>query len=330
MTRNIKEFVNHNTLACDESEEFSADHVCVLLALHNGANMLADQLESLATQSHRDWSLIISDDGSTDDWLGIATGFAEERAAGRTWIIAGPQKGHVRNFLSLAQIAGPFVPYVAFCDQDDVWLEAKLARALEHLKAVPSERPALYCSRTMVCDAALRHRGPSPLFRQPPGFANALVQNIGGGNTMVLNRAALDLVQDTVRHAKGVVSHDWWVYQLVSGAGGKVIYDTEPSLLYRQHGDNLVGANASPAAIAARIIWVLNGRFRRWNSANIAALYHARHWLTPEARRTLGWFAAAREGSVGRRLRALRRSGVYRQTRRGTVALWFALLANRL
>lgn len=330
MTRNIKEFVNHNAEPGSVHANFSTDHVCVLLALHNGASMLADQLNSLAAQTHTDWSLIISDDGSSDDWIEIATSFAETRAKGRTWLISGPQKGFAQNFLSLTKAAGPFVPYAAFCDQDDVWMAAKLARALEHLKALPAGRPALYCSRTMVCDSTLRAQNPSPLFRRPAGFSNALVQNIGGGNTMVMNREALDLVQDTMRHAKGIVSHDWWVYQLVSGAGGIVIYDTEPTLLYRQHGQNTIGSNNSYLASAARLKALFEGRFRRWNGANIAALYRVRHWLTPEARRTLGWFAAAREGSVKCRLKALSRSGVYRQTLRGTAALWLAALTNRL
>ena len=246
------------------------------------------------------------------------------------WLISGPQNGFAQNFLSLAKAAGPFVPYAAFCDQDDVWMAAKLARALEQLKALPAGRPALYCSRTMVCDSTLRGQNPSPLFRRPAGFSNALVQNIGGGNTMVMNREALDLLQDTLRHAKGIVSHDWWAYQLVSGAGGVVIYDTQPTLFYRQHGQNLVGANNTYLASAARLKYLFEGRFRRWNGANIAALYRVRHWLTPEARRTLKWFAAAREGPVRQRLKSLRRSGVYRQSLRGTAALWLAAIANRL
>ena len=67
MTRNIKEFVNHSAEPGSVPANFSKDHVCVLLALHNGAGMLADQLNSLAAQTHTDWSLIISDDGSSDD-----------------------------------------------------------------------------------------------------------------------------------------------------------------------------------------------------------------------------------------------------------------------
>lgn len=330
MTRNIKEFVNHNASTRAAHVEYSSDHVCVLLAHYNGATFLPEQLASLAAQSHRDWSLIISDDGSSDDWLDVASGFAETGAPGRTWLIAGPRQGYARNFLSLLKVAGPFVPFVAFCDQDDVWMENKLARAVAALKELPAGRPALYCSRTIICDRNLCSQRVSPRFSLAPSFGNALVQNIGGGNTMVMNRAALDLVQDTLRHAKGIVSHDWWVYQLVSGAGGTVIFDQTPSLYYRQHGCNLVGANDTIWGSVSRLGKVFAGRYQRWNSANTAALMRARHWLTPEARKTLALFTDARSGAAPKRLRALRLSGVYRQTRRGSIALWLAALTKRL
>ena len=147
---------------------------------------------------------------------------------------------------------------------------------------------------------------------------------------MVLNRAALDLIQDTRRLAEGIVSHDWWVYQLVSGAGGVVIYDPEPCLLYRQHDANQVGANDTLAASLSRLLALFQGRYRDWNHANAAALDRARHWLTPQACGKLEAFDRARNGTVRQRLRALYASGVYRQTLRGTIALWLAAAMKRL
>ena len=171
--------------------------------------------------------------------------FGECHAPRRTWIMRGPGQGFAQNFLALLRQAGPLVPYAAFCDQDDVWLRHKLARALAHLRTVPRGLPGLYAGRTMICDDDLKPLRASPLFKHPPRFENALVQSIGGGNTMVMNRAALDLLQDTAGQAKGIVSHDWWAYQLIAGAGGVVIYDRMPTVLYRQHSGNLVGASDS-------------------------------------------------------------------------------------
>lgn len=330
MTRNLKEFVNQDAARRTANGEFARDHVTVLLAMYQGGATIAEQLESIRAQTHSHWSLIVSDDGSTDDGPEQAMLFAIRQTPGRVRIRRGPGNGAARNFLSLVKAAGAVSPFVAFADQDDVWLPEKLARAVDRLKHVPEGIPALYCGRTMVCDCDLIPRRASPLFTRPPGFANALVQNIGGGNTMVLNRAALDLVQDTLRHAEGVVAHDWWVYQLVSGAGGKVFYDTRPTLLYRQHGANQVGANDTLRARLTRIGWLMRGRFRDWNDRNAAALDRASHWLTPEARATLDAFHRARSRGPFTRMLALRDAGLYRQTRCGNLALWIAAVTRRL
>jgi len=105
----------------------------------------------------------------------------------------GPQRGYGVNFLTLLQNCPRDVPFAALSDQDDVWFEDKLARARTALETVPENVPALYCARTMVTDAQLTPLGVSPPFGHMPAFENALVQSIGGGNTMVLNRSALDL-----------------------------------------------------------------------------------------------------------------------------------------
>ena len=330
MTRNLKEFVNQHAELRSPRDTYGDTHVAILLGHYNGGARLEEQLESLSAQTHRDWSLIVSDDGSSDGGLQVAAQFAKAERGRRVWITHGPRQGFAQNFLSLVAMAGPLVPYAAFCDQDDVWYPGKLTAALAALKDVPPGRPALYCGRTLVTDADLAPIRPSPLFARPPGFRNALVQSIAGGNTMVLNRAALDLLQDTRHHAAGVASHDWWAYQMVSGAGGTVIYDPEPQVLYRQHDRNLIGANAGCRARLGRLGGLLRGTFRAWNDANAAALARASHWLTPQSRETLARFQSARTRGLVPRLAGLRRSGVYRQSREGQLALWVAAALNRL
>ncbi len=147
---------------------------------------------------------------------------------------------------------------------------------------------------------------------------------------MVLNRAALDLVQETARHAANVQAHDWWIYQIISGAGGIIKYDQMPLVLYRQHGRNQVGANDTFLSSAFRLRQLLKGRFRQWNSLNVKALKAANHWLTPEARVTLAEFNTARSASIAKRIAALRRAGLYRQTSRGQIALWIAAILKKL
>ena len=304
--------------------------VTVLLGQMNGARFVGAQLASIAAQAGCRIGLIVSDDGSTDGGPGLVRAFAARHPQIAVTVIAGPGRGFARNFLHLLRAAGPDVPHVALCDQDDVWLPGRLARALRLIAAVPPGTPALYGSRTLVCGADLLPRGPAPLHGHTPSFRNALVQSIAGGNTMVLNRAALDLAQAASLEAGKVVSHDWWLYQIVAGAGGAVIYDPDPGVLYRQHGQNTVGANTSIRGGLIRLGAVMAGRFARWNAVNIDTLSASSHRFTPENRAILDGFAALRRAPLPRRLWLMARLGLYRQTFKGNLGLWLAAVLGRI
>jgi glycosyltransferase involved in cell wall biosynthesis len=304
--------------------------VTILLALYNGGATLAEQLASLASQTHANWRLIVSDDGSQDTSLATLARFAADLPAPQVRLMMGPARGSAWNFRHMIGALTDRVDHVAFCDQDDVWLPDKLARAVAALARCPADLPALYCSRTVICDAALTGRRPSRLPSRPPAFRNALVQNIAGGNTIVLNPAAARLARQAHRDAGPVVEHDWWLYQVVTGAGGTVVYDPTPSVLYRQHGGNQIGANDTLGACARRLCMVLAGRFQGWNSINIAALEATIHRLTPENRALLAQFAALRLAPLPRRLLLLAQSGLFRQGRGGQAGLWMATILRRI
>lgn len=296
----------------------------------NGARFLATQLASIAAQSGCRIRLIVSDDGSTDRGPQLVQAFATRHPQIPVTLIKGPARGFAQNFLYLLRAAGPKTPYAALCDQDDYWLPDRLARALRLLADAPEDMPTLYGARTLVCDADLTPRRPSPLHGRAPSFRNALVQSIAGGNTMVLNRAALDLAQAASGEAGEVVSHDWWLYQIVSGAGGQVIYDHEPAILYRQHAHNMVGANNSIRGGLIRMGAVMAGRFARWNTVNIETLTASAHRFTPENRAALEGFAALRRAPLPRRLWLMARLRLYRQTLKGNLGLWLAAVLGRL
>ena len=302
--------------------------VAILLGTKDGAAFLGDQLRSFADQSHTNWFLAVSDDGSGDATIEMIARFGEKHPQ-RVQVRAGPQRGVTANFLSLATDPAIAADFFAFSDQDDIWHPDKLSRALAVLADAPKGAPALYCSRTELMTEDGRSCGLSPLFRRAPSFRNALVQNLGGGNTMVFNRAAKQLVE--AAGAQDVVLHDWWLYQLVSGAGGAVFYDSRPTLKYRQHPDNLIGSNQGGQARLLRIRLMLGGRFRDWNTTNIAALRRLpADLLTPANRRVLDLFAAARSAALPRRLAGFWRSGVYRQTLLGNLGLLAAAVIRRI
>jgi glycosyltransferase involved in cell wall biosynthesis len=297
-------------------------HVAILMGTCDGARFLAAQLASIAAQSHRDWRLVASDDGSGDDTRALLAAFRAGQGAGRVEIREGPRAGFAANFLGLAGDPGIAADFYAFADQDDLWHPDRLARGLARLAPLPQERPALTGGRTRLIDEDGTELGLSPEFRAPPGFGNALVQSIAGGNTMLFNAAAKRLFEAVPDVA--VVAHDWWAYQLVSGAGGTVIYDPEPMVCYRQHRGNLIGGNQGLRAQGERLRLLLAGRMAEWTDTNLAALETAAPLLTAEARAKMALMRRARGGGLFRRLGVLRRLELYRQTRAGTLSLWFA------
>ena len=304
--------------------------VAIILAYFEGQAYVGEQLQSILNQTHPAAHIYVSDDKSEPcfSFDGVRVDSCQLPPTSIT--IRDRNIGTTNNFLNaLATIAEDF-EYFAFSDQDDIWYEDKLERALAALAKAPPEKPALYCARTEIADATCEHsQGYSPQFNKLPSFANALVQNIAGGNTMVFNRAARDLI---IYAAMGtnVVSHDWWCYQIVSGAGGYVVYDSKPCLKYRQHANNQVGANTSWRARFLRISGLRKGRFRTWNDINLRALQEYAHVLTRENRMILSDFIEARQSPLLMRLFLFKRSGIYRQTLFGNLGLWLGAVWNKV
>lgn len=304
--------------------------VTILMCTYNGQRFLSEQLESLESQTYRNWCLIASDDGSSDKTLDILKDYQARWPAGKLTIRCGPKKGFSYNFLSLA--CDPYInsTYYAFCDQDDVWKPEKLQVAIRYLESDSSKIlfPRVYCSRTIYVDEVLNSIGVSPLFTYPRSFRNALVQSIAGGNTMVFNGAVKNIFVKT--GIKTVPSHDWWTYLLISGVGGEIFFDNKPRILYRQHRNSIVGGNQSIPEKMNRALFLLRGRFKKWNGQNIHALNSVRSMLVVANLEVLETFSNLRDASLFDRIRLLGVCGLYRQTRKGTVSLVIAILLNKI
>lgn len=307
----------------------SSNSIAILLCTMQGQRYLHEQLDSIVQQTYTNWTIWVSDDGSADDTRAILTQYQTKLGPSRLSIHSGPAEGFVANFLSLTCKAGITADYYAFADQDDVWEPDKLTRALQWLQTIPNHLPALYCGRTRSVDANNQDIGFSKLFIKPPCFANALVQSIAGGNTMVFNNAARRLLLKAGPDVK-VISHDWWAYMVVSGCGGRVFYDPDPKVRYRQHENNLVGDNSGWNATLVRLRMLFHGRFENWNDTNIAAIKNMQVHLTPENKAILDAFADARQGGLLKRLLGLKRSGVHRQTLVGNIGLIVATFIKKV
>lgn len=318
--------------------EDSSPSIAILLCTRNAGGYLAAQLDSLASQHHTRWCLWVSDDGSTD-----ATR-AQLRARQTLWgnarlqLLDGPQAGPGANFMSLVHHPGIRADYYAYCDQDDVWLPDKLARAVSRLQSMADgaapDTPLLYGSRTRYIDACGEPLGESPHYRHAPCLRNALVQNIAGGNTMVFNEAT----RRRLRHLppeQPVAMHDWWTYIVVMACGGHMHFDPQPGLLYRQHDTNAFGRNTGTAARLRRLRQALQGRLRSWNDIHLAALARLEaldlpDTLTPQSRRTITQYRRIHEGGIWQRPLALYRSRVFRQGRSDHLVLILLALLGRL
>lgn len=204
------------------------------MSTYQGKRYVREQLLSVLAQLPPHGRVIVRDDGSTDGTLDEINELADARVE----LIAGRNLGFGPSFLNLLAQVPTDVDMVMFADQDDVWLPDKIQRAWQGLEPLGS-KPALYGSAQMLVDQYLNPLSRTSPPARGPSLANALTENIIVGCTAAINRQALLLLQRAGVPAS-VRFHDWWLYLVVS-AFGTVIYDDQPTLLYRQHGGNVVG-----------------------------------------------------------------------------------------
>jgi len=202
----------------------------VLLSTHNGERYIATQLASILSQLHTDIRVVVRDDASTDRTVALVQAIAAEDP--RVRLIAGSRLGWAGSFMALLASSGE-ARWLAFSDQDDVWLPDKLTRAVTALAPLDDHRPALYGSAMLHVSDELRWLSETPPPRRV-SFENALVQNVVAGCTMVFNRAARALCLERVPRP---AVHDWWLY-LVTTAFGTVIFDHSVTVLHRVHAGN--------------------------------------------------------------------------------------------
>lgn len=304
-------------------------HITLLMGVLNGAPYLDAQLDSLAAQTHTHWALKTSDDGSADGSTAKILTFA---AASPQNVDQsdGPCTGFSDNYMGLIRGLPTDPGHVAFADQDDIWACDKLARGIDALRH-SGEQPTLYCSRRWIWYPETQRQIASAERALPFDFKNALIENVASGNTIVLNPAAAELARRAAHRTGHVFAHDWWLYLLITGAGGQVIFDNgTPPIHYRQHAHNTIGEGRGIAQAAQRKLSVMRGTFANRVDGNIAAMNAVHDLLTPSARVTLDAFTDARRAGLLNRLGALYRIAPYRQTRLATLGFWGAAGVGRI
>lgn len=287
--------------------------VQILLATHNGACHLAEQLDSLLAQTHKNWRLLVRDDCSTDATPQILAEYQFRYPEMITILPSGSRKlGASGNFSFL--MASAEAEYFTFCDQDDVWMPDKIEKSLIVMETLEarhgSATPLLVHTDLKVTDSKLTPVAASLWKFQhsdPVGgvtLNRLLTQNAVTGCTLLINRPLRDLAMPIPAEA---IMHDWWL-ALVAAAFGAISPLPEPTLFYRQHGDNDVGAKGFNVKDIVH-------RFTNWRKVNTvinrlyqqAAVFLARYHdrLTPGQRELLAAFATMGSASAFERRRRL-------------------------
>lgn len=235
--------------------------ICVLLSTYNGEKFIGEQLESLKNQQGVDLKILIRDDGSKDNTKEIIKVYQTKNPS-LIDFFEEQNIGFANSFSRLIEIAlnnYPNAEYFAFCDQDDVWLPNKLKEAIKKIQNESNEIPITYCSNTQLVDSNLKFiglalkNGEVKLTKE-----RALIQNFATGCTMVFNKKAAEIY---ISHLPDIIKvHDFLMYQLCMFLG-KVIYDENSYIYYRQHGGNQIGKPNFTARMRKR----LQGHYKEHN-----------------------------------------------------------------
>lgn len=296
-------------------------HTQILMSTFHGERFLRTQLDSLINQDYSQISILIRDDGSSDQTVPIIKTY--QALHSHIQLIEGSNIGVVNSFFSLLQNVDTQAAYFALCDQDDIWSSNKISTAVSVLS--DSSEPQLFLSLFNYIDAQDALLGTSAKPRKALGIRHALVQNRFPGCTMVFNRAALELVTSHLPDLGRLRIHDWWIY-LVVAALGKVHFEHQPLISYRQHETNTIGLRES--RLDARIRRLLrNERYCTQQAILLKECFEKK--LDEKNRQILMRFLSARETVLGRIRYAITKD-VYRQEPINDLILRALILLNRV
>ena len=221
----------------------------ILLAVYNSEKYLAQQLDSIFSQTYTNWRILIVDDCSSDKTCNIIEKYKQKYPEKIVLYKNSRNVGNpALNFFKLLKMSTS--EYAMFCDHDDVWLCDKIKLTLIAMKQKESQNPdlpILVHTDLKVVDRNLNVLAESMILAQKLNpnaktLKQLVVQNNVTGCAAMLNRK---LVLMAASVPKGAVIHDWWV-ALTASAFGAIEFVNRPTILYRQHGANQVGfKNAS-------------------------------------------------------------------------------------
>ncbi|MGX7418999.1 glycosyltransferase family 2 protein [Carnobacterium gallinarum] len=216
--------------------------VAILLSAYNGTDYITKQIESIQGQNYQNWQLFVRDDGSSDTTKEIVRNMGQSDNRIQLYEDELGNLRVIKSFLEL--LKNVEADYYMFCDQDDFWKADKVERTLVRMEQLEAKKQNPYLVHTdlVVVDNDLEVISESMFGLQKMSFEKTslnhlLVQNNITGCTTMINNDLKDLV---VYH-QDIVMHDWWL-GLIASSFGEISFLQETTILYRQHGNNTVGA----------------------------------------------------------------------------------------
>jgi len=222
-----------------------SEKVAILLTTYNSSRFLEVQLDSILAQTDPNWHLYIRDDGSPDQTVELIEAYAAKHENITFLKDDHPNMGAMASFMHL--LSEVESRYYMFCDHDDYWLENKIElskQALLRLEKLHPETPVVVHTDLIVVDKDLKvkHNSFWKYSRIDPRLlsnkAYMQVFNCVTGCPMIFNQQAKKV---SFPYPENAPMHDWWVALRVIQTGIIQHLDT-PTILYRQHGNNEVGA----------------------------------------------------------------------------------------
>ena len=307
------------------------DSVAIVLGFYNDNKYINAQVKSIFEQTHKNIKLFIFDDNSTFKLTKSFLKLTKENKKKLSIIRRKKNIGSAKNFLfALKEIKDDFAFY-GFSDQDDIWEKDKIRISINALNKKGNEKPVLFSSRTEYFNEDCTKKiGESKLFKKKPMFANSLIQNFLGGNTILMNKKAKKLIVSSLNSDKYTV-HDWYCYQLISGAGGEVIFSLEKTLKYRQHEKNLIGRNDRKSDKFRRFKEFFSGSFKNWIDINLSNLENNKNLIESKNLKILENFKKSRNSKNPlKRIIFYRKSGVFRQSSLENFIFFIGILFNKI
>lgn len=244
-------------------EAVSKPNVLVLLATYNGSLFLEEQLDSIFAQSEVNVKILVSDDHSDDKSPQLLNNFIKCNT-NIDILASNLRTGSAgQNFFQLIRNCEyKDFDYIAFSDQDDIWLKNKLSNGIKCLQN--SSACGYSCSALAFWDS-----GKEKLLTQNKSIRNLdfLFEGAGQGCTFILKRSFFSEVQKFCIDKKNMTDifyyHDWLIYLLARANCKKWFFDERSFIRYRQHANNDTGASGSLSAIKSRLSLIANGWYKR-------------------------------------------------------------------